>query len=129
MLELELMAVIAGHSRLDTKSALKLCDLLSKLFLDNWQNAVIISSIIIGVLRRNIEDKMFIEYVQKLVKVCLAHIYDSFSKGGSLRLKENNQHGILYSNTEQLSNPEIEKELQEKHRRSLIINLIRDIIH
>ena len=49
IMELELLGIIAGHSRLDPKTGLKLCDLMSKMFLDNWQNAHIISNILIGI--------------------------------------------------------------------------------
>ena len=83
----------------------------------------------VGILRRNIEDKYFIDYTAKFVKVALTYIFDSFRQGGSLRYNDNLQQGLLYKSTEQLSTKEIDVELQSKHKRSLIINIIRDIIH
>merc|ERR1712224_881424 len=49
---------------------------------------------------------------------------------GAQRLQDSMAHGKLYmQQNNQLTNIEVEKELQDKHRRSLSINLIRDIIH
>lgn len=116
--DLEVMRSVAAHPRLDKRGALQFFDVVTKLFLDSFVYQGSFGSILVGVLRRNIEEPIFCEYVTKFFAVALTKIYESFQDGGALRLDQEKGVGRLYEENENMANEEIEHELREKHRRA-----------
>lgn len=125
--DLDLLRIVVSHPRLDKIGALKFFDVISKLFLSSFVYCNSFSTILLALLRRNIENELFCEYVSKFTSIVLAKIYESFRDGGAIRLEREQQLGRLYEE-DSMGNEEIEKELRQKHRRAIMINVMKDII-
>jgi hypothetical protein len=129
MHDIELLRSIVTHPRLALNSAIVAFNTISKLFLSSFPCQQCFSTLLIGLLRRHIEDGTFCEYAVKFASVTLAAIYKSFKQGGAKRLDEtrrlDNVHRIAGLDLEQ---GEIERELGAKHWRALATNTLRDLV-
>jgi hypothetical protein len=127
--DLDLLRSIVGHPRIGLNSALVTFNTVAKLLLCSVPNQQCLSTILIGLLRRHIEDTTFCEYSVKFASVALASIFKSFKQGGAKKLentrKLDNVHRISGLD---MDRGEIEKELNQKHWRAVMINTLRDMI-
>lgn len=127
--DIDLIRAIVGHPRLSLQSALQMFNSLSKLLLCSRPYQQSLSTIVIGLLRRHIEDSTFCEYAVKFVSVTLVAVFKSFKQGGAQRLDmERRLDNVHRFDSPTMANTEIEKELREKNWRAVMINTIRDIV-
>lgn len=129
MHDIDLIRAIVSHPRLTAQSALLMFNSLSKLLLNSRPYQQCLSTILIGLLRRHIEDATFCEYAVKFISVTLVAVFKSFKQGGAQRLDmERRLDNVHRFDSPTMANTEIEKELRDKNWRAVMINTIRDII-
>lgn len=127
--DLDILRSIVSHPRLTLNSALVTFNTVSKLLLSSAPYEQSLSTILIGLLRRHIEDSTFCDYAVKFASVALASIYKSFKQGGSKRLEQTRRiDNIHRGGLQDLEKGEVETELRHQHWRALIVNTIRDMI-
>lgn len=78
--DMEFVKSASEHRKLKVKIAIELFDFLAKTFLNDYVFARMSRNIMEYLLDRFIEDDPFLEYCQKLIKICLAIFYSSLKK-------------------------------------------------
>jgi hypothetical protein len=124
--DIELMRAIVSHPRLTGPTAVLLFNTVSKLLLNSFCVGQTLSTILLGLLRRHLEEEDLCEYAVKFVSVALAAVYKSFREGGAVRLDNDRRLGA--ASRDPMTNDEIERELKAKSWRALIINTIKEMI-
>ena len=122
-----LLRSIVLHNRLSIQSSIILFDVLSRLLLISYTYILPISNILISLVRRYIENDIYNEYIIKFISVCLSYIYKSFNTGGVMRLDDDRRLDNIY-NGMNMNDDEVVNELKVKHKRTVVINTIRDIL-
>ena len=125
--DLELLRTVISHPRLTSSTSLLIFNTASKLLLASFPYGQTLSTLILGILRRHIEDDTICEYAVKFVSVVLAGVYKSFNEGGAVRLDNERRLGGAIKGPA-MPNDQIEKELRAKSWRALMINTVKEMV-
>ena len=124
--------VVASHTKLQTKQAVVLLDLLARIYLDQICFAHLAEGAFIKIASRFLEDEPVQEYLLEFGKLSLSKYYNSMSRRKSKDrfLKQFESYEMkhdLFIGPQHIT-PEMELQILHSQHRALIVNMLRDII-
>ena len=133
LFDLHALDVLANHPKLTLKQAILLLDVLAKIYLNNVSFAYLAGPPLVKIVERFIEEDTMQEYLLEFAKLALSKYYTSVKRK---KTKDNfvkkfvymEDRDDLYVGPTHIT-PEMEQEILNAQKRSLTINVLRDIIH
>ena len=126
--DLEFLLMGAKNSKLNIKLSIQLLDILAKIYLNSVPFAHMVSTGLIAIISRYINDEPMQEFVIKFSKIALAMFFTSEKNKRLLEEIKPKYNSKVVNAKSSPKNAEFEKEMIDAQKRSLIIELMKSII-